>query len=518
MMSAAMITIIMLMTLSIWVLAIMVVFIHRMLHIPMQIQRKLKSQGIDGPRFNFIRGNTQELLKMRQQIRTSGPMSSNLSHAVDARIQPHIVSWMKTYGKTFVFWVGPRAHLVVAELDLVKKLLHNKDRAYPKLETSFYIKKLMGDGLAFSSGDKWLHMRKLAHNAFHGESLRKMIPAMVWSAEKMVEKWKSYIGKEIEVDAEFKLLTSEVISRTAFGTNYPQGRLFSQMLAELAKFIKEDHQFNFFRPGLFSKMYRSRDEIEAQRLERGIKDLIIRMVQEREDAAANGNCGYGSDFLGLLVKSYHDESKEVSINNVVDECKTFYVAGQHPTNFLLSWAVYLLSVHTNWQEEARNEVVSQFGWDGVPDADGISKLKVLSMIINETLRLYPSSIELTRKVERGAQLGHLSLPGNLNLVVPVLAIHHDAEIWGKDVHQFKPERFREGISEATNNNPVAFIPFGLGPRSCVGSNFVTLEAKVVLSMILQRFSFTLSPAYTHSIYPAITIRPMHGVQVILQAA
>ncbi|CAN1289042.1 Cytochrome P450 CYP749A22 [Linum perenne] len=241
----------MLMTLSIWVLAIMVVFIHRMLHIPMQIQRKLKSQGIDGPRFNFIRGNTQELLKMRQQIRTSGPMSSNLSHAVDARIQPHIVSWMKTYGKTFVFWVGPRAHLVVAELDLVKKLLHNKDRAYPKLETSFYIKKLMGDGLAFSSGDKWLHMRKLAHNAFHGESLRKMIPAMVWSAEKMVEKWKSYIGKEIEVDAEFKLLTSEVISRTAFGTNYPQGRLFSQMLAELAKFIKEDHQFNFFRPGLF---------------------------------------------------------------------------------------------------------------------------------------------------------------------------------------------------------------------------------------------------------------------------
>ncbi|CAN1289034.1 Cytochrome P450 CYP749A22 [Linum perenne] len=350
----------------------------------------------------------------------------------------------------------------------------------------------MGDGLAFSSGDKWLHMRKLAHNAFHGESLRKMIPAMVWSAEKMVEK-------------------------TAFGTNYPQGRLFSQMLAELAKFIKEDHQFNFFRPGLF-RMYRSRDEIEAQRLERGIKDLIIRMVQEREDAAANGNCGYGSDFLGLLVKSYHDESKEVSINNVVDECKTFYVAGQHPTNFLLSWAVYLLSVHTNWQEEARNEVVSQFGWDGVPDADGISKLKVLSMIINETLRLYPSSIELTRKVERGAQLGHLSLPGNLNLVVPVLAIHHDAEIWGKDVHQFKPERFREGISEATNNNPVAFIPFGLGPRSCVGSNFVTLEAKVVLSMILQRFSFTLSPAYTHSIYPAITIRPMHGVQVILQAA
>ncbi|CAN1289048.1 Cytochrome P450 CYP749A22 [Linum perenne] len=163
---------------------------------------------------------------------------------------------------------------------------------------------------------------------------------------------------------------------------------------------------------------------------------------------SNGNCGYGSDFLGLLVKSYHDESKEVSINNVVDECKTFYVAGQHPTNFLLSW--------------------------------------VLSMIINETLRLYPSSIELTRKVE--------------------------------NVHQFKPERFREGISEATNNNPVAFIPFGLGPRSCVGSNFVTLEAKVVLSMILQRFSFTLSPAYTHSIYPAITIRPMHGVQVILQAA
>ncbi|CAN0927110.1 Cytochrome P450 CYP749A22, partial [Linum grandiflorum] len=358
---------------------------------------------------------------------------------------------MNIYGKAFVFWVGPRANLVVSELDLIKKLLQNKEKLYTKVETSFYLKKLLGDGLAATAdGEKWHHMRRLANNAFHGESLKNMIPAMVRSAEKMVERWRSSVGKEIEVDAEFKLLTSEVISRTAFGTNYEQGKLFSQILGGLASLIKEEHQFKFIPAGMFSKMYRTRDEVEAERLHREMKDLVIGMVKEREHAASTGvvvkaGYEYGTDFLGLLVKSYHDESKEVSVDNVVDECKTFYVAGQHPTNFLLSWAAFLLSVHTNWQEEARNEVVSQFGRDRIPDSDGISKLKVLTMIINESLRLYPPVVQVTRKVGRVTQLGDMSLPQGVNLVIPILAIHHDTKIWGEDVELFKPERFKEGI-------------------------------------------------------------------------
>jgi PHYB activation tagged suppressor 1 len=140
----------------------------------------------------------------------------------------------------------------------------------------------------------------------------------------------------------------------------------------------------------------------------------------------------------------------------------------------------------------------------------------MSMIINESLRLYPPVVSLVRKAEREVRLGKVIVPANLELVLSVLSLHHEPQFWGPDVQLFKPERFSEGVAKATNNNVGAFMPFGLGPRTCVGLNFATTEAKIALSMILQRYSFTLSPGYVHSPYQFITVRPQHGVQVMLQ--
>ena len=141
----------------------------------------------------------------------------------------------------------------------------------------------------------------------------------------------------------------------------------------------------------------------------------------------------------------------------------------------------------------------------------------MSMIINESLRLYPPAIGITRKVGREARLRKLTLPANLVLYISNLALHHDPQIWGEDVHLFKPERFSEGVAKATDNNIAAFFPFGMGPRTCVGFNFAITEAKIALSMILQRYAFTLSPDYVHSPIQLLNLRPQHGVQVLLQS-
>ncbi|KAI6684873.1 hypothetical protein NL676_030786 [Syzygium grande] len=137
------------------------------------------------------------------------------------------------------------------------------------------------------------------------------------------------------------------------------------------------------------------------------------------------------------------------------------------------------------------------------------------MIINESLRLYPPVVSTIRKVERQVALGNLALPLDTILHVPILKIHHDPQIWGNDVHLFKSERFSEWIAKATINNAAAFLPFGLGPRNCVGLNFTMNEAKIAIAMILQRYSFTLSPDYVHLPTQILTIRPQHGVKVIL---
>jgi PHYB activation tagged suppressor 1 len=343
-----------------------------------------------------------------------------------------------------------------------------------------------------------------------------MIPAMISSVEMMLERWKVYEGKEVEVYEEFRLLTSEVIARTAFGSSYLKGKEIFDMLKRLAV-LASRNGYKLRVPGI-SKVFKTGDEIESDKIEKEMRNCIIEIIREREEKVMSGEeDSFGSDFLGLLVKAHHDSNvnQKISVDDLVDECKTFYFAGQETTNTLLAWTILLLAMHTDWQEEARKEVLSLFGHQN-PNLDNIAKLKIMGMIFNETLRLYPPVAGVVRKLEREVRLGKLILPHNLNLFLPILAIHHDPQIWGEDVDEFKPERFSDGVAEATKNNPAAYFPFGMGPRNCVGSNFAFTEAKIALSMILQRYSFTLSPAYVHLPYQVMTICPHHGIQVILQ--
>lgn len=139
------------------------------------------------------------------------------------------------------------------------------------------------------------------------------------------------------------------------------------------------------------------------------------------------------------------------------------------------------------------------------------------MIINESLRLYPPVFNITREVQKEVRLGRVTIPAKMALSLPVIAVHHNPTVWGRDVHCFKPERFADGMAKATVDNSVAFLPFGSGPRTCVGLNFAAAEMKIVLSMIMQRYRFTLSPTYLHSPVNKLSICPQYGLQIRLEA-
>ncbi|ONI31156.1 hypothetical protein PRUPE_1G296400 [Prunus persica] len=292
------------------------------------------------------------------------------------------------------------------------KILNNKDKAYRKREPESFVKKLLGDGL-------------------------------VTTAE-------------------------EVISRTAFSSFYIEGQHIFEMLMKLG-FLLTKNSLTIRVPGI-SKLFKTGDEIESEKLEKDVRASILGGLSGKEK-----------------------RSQRISVDDLIDDCKTFYVAGQETTNSLLAWTVFLLAHHTDWQEEARKEVLQIFGKQ-TPNPDGIAKLKTMSMVINECLRLYSPVGSLSRKAEREVKLGKLIVPANV------------------DLHA---NRFTEGVAKATNNNAGAFLPFGVGPRTCVGLNFAAIEAKIALSMVLQRYSFTLSPGYVHLSLQQVTNRPLRGVQVML---
>ncbi|XP_004298348.1 PREDICTED: cytochrome P450 CYP749A22-like [Fragaria vesca subsp. vesca] len=486
---------------------------HKLWWTPVRLQNMMALQGIRGPSYRFFYGNATEITNLRKEA-MSRPIS--LSHDIFSHVQPHIHAWTKSYGKNFLQWHGVKPVLVVTEPELCKEILNNKEGVYQKPEPSnVIVKKLLGDGVTMTEGDKWAKLRKLSNHAFHGERLKNMFPDMITSAEAMVERWKNNEGKEIEVFEEFRLLTSEVISRTAFGSSYIEGKNIFEMLMKLTSIVSRNLLSIRF-PGM-SKLFRTSDDIESEKVEKGIRDSIMEIVKKREKEAKAGeeDC-FGKDFLGLLLKAHHatDDKQRISVDELLEECKTFYLAGQGTTNTLLAWTTLLLALHPEWQEEARKEVLQLFGKQP-PTYDGMAKLKTMNMIINETLRLYPPAILLSRKVSGEVRLGNILVPANVELLVPTLALHHEPQFWGEEVELFKPERFSEGIAKATNENMAAFMPFGLGPRKCVGFNFAALEAKIAMSMILQRYSFTLSPGYVHSPFQYVIVRPQNGVQVIL---
>uniref|UniRef100_A0A7N0T601 Cytochrome P450 n=1 Tax=Kalanchoe fedtschenkoi TaxID=63787 RepID=A0A7N0T601_KALFE len=277
---------------------------------------------------------------------------------------------------------------------------------------------------------------------------------------------------------------------------------------------------NLFRVQIpLLKFGKSRDEMEADEINKELREILVRMITSREEAEIDREApgSFGDDFLASLVRAKNsgDPNKRISLEEMVDECKTFYFAGQETLNSSLTWTVYLLALHPHWQDEVRKEVGRVFG-QNAPDPEGLAKLKTMGMVINEALRLYPPTAGITRRVQKKAvRLGNVTLPADMNLFIPTLWCHYNPDVWGQDAHRFKPERFAEGIAKATGNNMTAFMPFGLGQRNCVGSSFATAEVKTTLSMILQRFSFSLSPAYVHSPCLQVTLRPQHGVQLIL---
>ncbi|KAL1556598.1 cytochrome P450 CYP749A22-like protein [Salvia divinorum] len=304
---------------------------------------------------------------------------SHYEHHLFPRLHPHVYAWTKVYGRNFICWDGSKCQLFVTEPKLSKEILMNREGAFPKMDMEGCLKKLVGEALTTNEGLKWAKVRKLADRSFHAESLKSMVPEMNSSVAMMLEKWGNYQGKEIDVFQEFRILTIDVISRTAFVA------------------VKNLYKLRF--PGI-SLLVRSDDEVEAGRLELRINDLIMEKVRERERGGE-----LGCDYLGQLIRFSHesDVEKRISTQQLIDEVKAIYGAGNRMTMSLLGWCVVLLATHTEWQDRAREEVKETFGGN-TPDADGISRLKIMNMIINECLRLYPPALSLTRKVAKETKI------------------------------------------------------------------------------------------------------------------
>lgn len=482
------------------------------------MESHFSKQGIRGPPYRFFMGNVKELVQLMLQA-SSKPMP--FSHNILPRVLSFYHHWKKIYGATFIVWFGPTARLTVADPNLIREIFASKLEFYEKNEAHPLIKQLEGDGLLSLKGEKWAHHRKIMAPTFHMENLKLLIPVVARSVVEMLDKWSAMSDSgevEIEVSDWYQTLTEDVITRMAFGSSYDDGKAIFRLQAQQMELAAAAYQ-KVFIPGY--RFLPTKRNIDSWKLDKEINKSLMKLIDQRKNCEREmvGKCP--KDLLGLMIqagaretekKQEFDSSPPVTVRDIVEECKTFFFAGKHTTSNLLTWTTVLLAMHPQWQVLAREEVLRVCGARDIPTKDDVVKLKTLSMIINESLRLYPPTVATIRRAKADVELGSYKIPRGTELLIPILAVHHDTSLWGNDANEFNPARFSEGVARASKY-PTAFIPFGLGVRTCIGQNLALLEAKLALAIILQRFSFRLSPNYKHAPTVLMLLYPQYGAPV-----
>ncbi|XP_031098677.1 cytochrome P450 734A1-like [Ipomoea triloba] len=492
---------------------------------PRKIEQHFAKQGIRGPPYRFLIGNAKEILSL--MLKASSQSIPCYSHNILPRVLPFYHHWKKIYGATILVWFGPTPRLAVADPDLIREIYTSKSEFYERNEAHPLITQLEGNGLLSLQGEKWAHHRKIITPTFHMENLKMLMPILGCKVIEMLEKWTDMLSKcgevEIEVSECFKMLTQDIVAQTAFGSSYEQGKAIFSLQAQQMLLTSEALQ-KVFIPGY--RFLPTKRNMKCWKLDREIKRSLLKVIEERRENWGSEMVENGpKDLLGLMIQASMKEGPStaaasataITLNDIAEECKTFFFAGEQTTSNLLTWTAVLLAMHPRWQDLAREEVVKVCGSRDIPSKDDIAKFKMLSMIMNESLRLYPPIVAMIRRAKADVELGGCKIPCGTELLIPILAIHHDQTLWGSDVNEFNPTRFAKGVAMATKH-PAACIPFGIGVRQCIGQNLAILQTKITLAIILQRFSFRMSPCYQHAPTVLMLLHPQYGAPIIFRRA
>ncbi|KAG8099087.1 hypothetical protein GUJ93_ZPchr0013g37471 [Zizania palustris] len=493
--------------------------------LPERVRADLRRQGIAGPRPSFPYGNLADMRRTAAAATKTAPSSPPAAVAGEQRdggvivhdyrhaVFPFYDKWRKEHGPVFMYSVGNMVFLHVSRPDLVRELSLCVSLDLGK---SSYMKAthqpLFGEGIIKSSGHAWAHQRKLIAPEFFLDKVKGMVDLMVESAQVLVKSWEDRLdgnggasAVNIKIDDDIRAYSADVISRACFGSSYVKGKQIFAMIRELQKMVSK-------KPNLLAEMtglsiFPTASSRAAWRLNRQVRGLILDLVGDSE--------GDDGNLLSAMLRSASasggGDLAAAAEDFVVDNCKNIYFAGYESTAVTASWCMMLLALHPEWQDRVRDEAQEACACGRTPDFPALQKMKNLTMVIQETLRLYPAGAVVSRQALRELSLGGVRVPKGVNIYVPVSTVHLDTALWGADAHEFDPGRFADARPPLH-----AYLPFGAGARTCLGQTFAIAELKVLLALVLCRFEVALSPEYEHSPVLRLIVEPEHGVRLMLK--
>jgi cytochrome P450 len=410
------------------------------------------------------------------------------------------------YGDVVYFKVGPRQGYLITNPNDVRHVLQDNARNYQKSPLYQKLRMHLGNGLLTSEGEFWLRQRRIAQPAFHRQRVAGLAGVMADAARHTAAHWETLAehARAVDVDDEMMRLTRTVVVRALLGSDLgPYTDRLDGAWSTINEYIGE----NFWSLGLTDWLpsARRRRFDAARRLLREAVDYVI--AERRQQPS------HTPDLLSMLLAARDEDTGEgMTDDQLRVEVTTFLLAGQETTSLALTWIWYLLSQHPRARQRLEDELDAVLG-GRPPDYADLANLPYTRMVIDEAMRLYPPAWGFSRQALGDDELGGYHLPrGWMAFVVPYV-LHRLPSLWDvPDV--FEPERFSAERSAARPK--FAYVPFGAGPRQCIGNQFALMEAHLIVATLAQRFRLRLMPGHLVEAWPLITLRPRHGMPMVVE--
>jgi cytochrome P450 len=362
---------------------------------------------------------------------------------------------------------------------------------------------LLGNGLLTSEDEFWRRQRRIAAPAFHHKRIPEFVAAMASCTEAMLARWRE-IEQPFDIVAEMRTLTLNIIARTMFSMDASGD-------AEVIRRLMDT--FIALRPSMldlfgFPEWLPRRPAKAIRRAVAEFGTLVARLLAERRS-----DIGEHSDLLALLMAARDPESGEgMSDSQLRDEVLTILVAGHETVATALSWTWYLLAQHPEAEARLHDELDRVLS-GRMPSYADLAELKWTRMVIEEAMRLYPPAHTIARMALGEDRIGGVRVPAGALITINIYVTHRNPNLWTAP-ERFDPERFAPAAT--AQRHRFAYLPFGGGPRICIGNAFAMTEAQVILAAVAQRLRVRLVPSHAVEPIGLLTLHAKTGIRVTLE--
>ena len=412
--------------------------------------------------------------------------------------------YIELFGDTFRFYLGGiKEAIVTTNPTVIQHVLKTNSENYYKSEIQMKrMGHFLGKGLLTSHGEVWRTQRRLIQKGFDRKQLDVLSSIMQDSlAESLQDFDKQARSGPVDIYPHLMKMTFRMVARSLFGANLKNEDIdvISRTIAIIQGFMVRQTIQPYLNPWFaISGELRRHEEMRA----RADAILLDYIKRRRKEAPSH-------DLLQILMDARYSDGNGMSDALVLSESMQLLVAGHETSSNALSWMLYLLSSRPDCLVRLRQEFDSVLG-EAPLGYSNVPKLEFTAQVMQEALRLYPPFWMVDRTALSDDHAGDLAIPRGSTVIVFIYGAHHSPQYW-ESPESFDPERFNKANEKL--HTPFSYLPFGAGPRGCIGGNYATLQIFMILSVLLRKYDFELTRGQTIEARPMVILRPRHGIRM-----